>query len=759
MRLSLTVLMVLSVLTATAEPSGRELLGTPAPSFRLKDSQGFEVALDSLKEKKAVVVIFLGTECPMARLYGPKLGELATLYGSKGVAFLGIDSNQQDSLPEIAHFEKMYRLTFPLLKDVGNVVADQWGASRTPEAYVLDADRVVRYHGRIDDQFGVGHMRARTFQHDMRNALDQVLAGQPVSKPRTEATGCLIGRVKPIQEGSVTFAKQISRIFQKHCQECHRPNTVAPFSLLAHEDAVGWAEMIGEVVADGRMPPWHADPKHGRFSNESRLSDEEKALIAQWVKDGGPMGDPKDLPAPITFTDGWRIPKPDVVLTMPKAVSVPARGVMGYQHIVVDTGFKEDKWVKFAEARAGDAAVVHHIIVFVHPPSGRDTGHGGLGGRFLVATAPGARPLTMPDGMAKLIPAGSKLVFQMHYTPNGRATTDQSSVGLVFADPKSIKRQVYTEDPGQFAFRIPPHESNYKMVATHFFREPSIIVTLFPHMHVRGKSFRFDLTYPDGRQETLLDVPRYDFAWQNTYVLAEPLKVPAGSKLTCTAHYDNSADNLSNPNPDVSVTWGEQTWEEMMFGFFDMARDEEINSNRSSESRTQRFIAITKGGVKGLDTNLQSLAERAAQSPTDFERFGNQIQSLLPQVDRVCLAVLDNETMETVYAEQDDRVRTKWSMRGDRRSINGLSLPKYAAGKDLVRHQRLAGVKGFDLALMAKTFKSSAHAPMTYQGKPAVLSFWSLEESAFPDAATPLLRELTRAVESNAATQQASLSK
>lgn len=545
-------------------------IGKRIESFELKDFGGKTHSLDQLVDKQAVVVVFLGTECPLATLYAPRLTQLSERFAAQGVAFVGINSNQQDSLSEMAAYAKTHALNFPLLKDVGNVVADQFGAVRTPEVFLLDKSRVVRYWGRIDDQYVVGRQRTKATREDLSAALTEVLAGKEVIQSVTEAPGCRIGRVHQAQaDAPVTFSKHIAPLLNSRCVECHRPGEIGPFSLTNYDEVAGWAETIVEVVEENRMPPWHANPEHGEFRNDARLSDADKQLIRDWVAAGAPQGNPSDLPAPPKFVEGWRLPRLDMHMAMAnKPHEIPAEGTVDYKYYVVDPGFTEDKWIQGAEARAGNRSVVHHIIMFVHPPGG-NRGPGGIAQGFLTATAPGADPLVLPEGQAKLIPAGSKLVFQMHYTTNGSPQKDLSSVGLMFADPATVKKKVNTVSVDTNLILIPPRAPDYKLEAWHTFRKDTQVVSYFPHMHVRGKSFRYEVYYPDGTQEILLDVPKYDFNWQLTYELKQPKVLPKGTRMKCVAHYDNSAGNLANPNPDRIVHWGEQTWDEMLMGFME----------------------------------------------------------------------------------------------------------------------------------------------------------------------------------------------
>jgi len=513
-------------------------------------------------------VAFLGIDCPLVKHYVRPLTALATEYESRGVQFIGVNSNLQDSIPRIAQFARQNEIEFPLLKDADHRLAERFGATRTPEVFVLDRGRKVRYHGRVDDQFGVGFRRNDATRRDLAVALDELLAGRDVSVPSTEPAGCLIGRAPKVEpQGDVTYSRQVARIMAGHCVECHRPGEVGPFPLTSYDEVAGWAPMIGEVVSQGRMPPWFADPRYGRFANDCRLSDRDRALLLAWVENGAPEGDPAELPAPPKFTEGWRMPEPDVVFAMSEEpFTVAATGVLDYESFEIDPGFTEDKWVQAAEARPGNRAVVHHHVAYFVPP-GADRRISQVANQ-IAGYAPGTPPFEYPRGTALRIPAGSKIVFQMHYTPVGVEQQDRSYVGLKFADPQSVEREVKNEITGNMGIRIPPGASDHTLTSDRRFRRDTLLLNLAPHMHLRGKAFRFELVRADGSRDVLLDVPQYDFNWQLRYDLAEPLLVPKGSRLVCTGVFDNSADNPNNPDPTIEVRFGEQTWDEMMFGVY-----------------------------------------------------------------------------------------------------------------------------------------------------------------------------------------------
>lgn len=546
--------------SASANPSETPL------QFKLRSYEGREWTNADFSDKSLVVVAFLGTECPLVKLYGPKLQELSEEFG-KDVAFIGVNSNTQDSVTEMSAYAERHGVRFPMLKDVGNKLADRFKAERTPEVFLLDAKRNVRYHGRIDDQYGVGIIRDKAERNDLRTAIEELLAGKDVSVPETEVVGCHIGRVKVTEPtGELTYTKDIAPIFNRRCVECHRDGELAPFTLTSYDDIIGWEDTICEVIEDNRMPPWFANPEHGKFKNDCRLSEAEKETVFQWVDNGMPEGDPADLPEPPKFDQGWRIPKPDQVFYMrDKPFKVKAQGTIDYKHFYVDPGWTEDKYISAAEARPDNKSVVHHILVYVIPPGDRQ--RQGLGD-VLVGYAPGSTPVLLEEGVAMKVPAGSQLEFEMHYTPNGYEEEDRSYAGVKFIDKKDVKTLIQGRVAINSEIKIPPHEDNWIQNSEYAVRRPELLVSMTPHMHLRGKSFKYVAHYPDGQKEVLLDVPNYDFNWQLKYILEEPKLLPKGTVIKCTAAFDNSENNPVNPDPTKAVYWGKQSWEEMLIGFF-----------------------------------------------------------------------------------------------------------------------------------------------------------------------------------------------
>ncbi|MCM2372027.1 redoxin domain-containing protein [Aporhodopirellula aestuarii] len=571
--------------------------------FELKNSLGANITDADLEEGSCVVIAFLGTECPLAKLYAATLSDLHERYQSRGVSFLAVMSNRQDSLEEIAAFERRTELPFPVGKDLGNRFADALAAQRTPEVFLFDSQRGLRYRGRIDDQYGIGTILDRPRRNDLREAIDEVLAGKPVSVPQTDAVGCLIGRRKSLEKISsdsavqkegqaITYHEHIAPILSAHCVDCHREGEIGPFVLNDYDEVAGWADMIVETTREGRMPPWHAGPlSTATFRNERKLSDEELGLLERWADSGAEEGEapvkanvsnPAELAVIEDVRDEngriWELPRqPDYVFPITdKPVSIPASGEVKYRYFRVDPGFEEDVWVSAMQLRPGNRSVVHHILVFARQPGTRTGLHAQRG--FLDGYVPGYRVEPFAPGYAKRIPAGSELIFQVHYTPTGSPQEDLSEFAIVRATESEITHEVRTDSVLQTKLAIPPGESNYQVTA-YGSRLPkdAELLALMPHMHVRGKSFRYELQSArswwssNESASILLDVPHYDFNWQTSYVLAEPLKLPNGGRFIAHATYDNSEKNLSNPDPTQTVRWGDQTWEEMMIGYYHYA--------------------------------------------------------------------------------------------------------------------------------------------------------------------------------------------
>ncbi len=427
---------------------------------------------------------------------------------------------------------------------------------------------------------------------------------------KLSATGILVAGAAFAAPSTPTFYKDVLPVLQNRCQSCHRPGEAGPMSFLDYKGTRPYAKAIKSAVLQKKMPPWPADPHFGKFENDRHLSDGEIATLSAWADTGAKEGDLKEAPQPVAWVEGWTIGKPDMVIPMPHAIDVPATGTIEYQYLVIPTGLTQDAWVTAAEVRPGNRAVVHHIIAFLRPPGspwmadakpgvpfipGKETRSAGrrqsregsedLPSELLVGYAPGMPADKSPEGAAKLLKAGSDIVLQIHYTANGAATSDLTKIGLKFATEQPKYRQL-TMNATQNKFAIPPGDPAYEVKSQITFQDDAELVNLMPHMHLRGKDFIYKAVYPTGETSTLLSVPKYDFNWQLVYMFEKPVVMPKGTRIECTAHFDNSVNNPANPDATKEVKWGDQSWEEMMIGWFDVIIPAKNDPMKLYRSRT-----------------------------------------------------------------------------------------------------------------------------------------------------------------------------
>lgn len=623
----LTLLALLATLSpaAAADKAPPAKLNKKIDNVSLKDAEGTSVSLYDLEGRKAIVAVFLSFECPVSNSYAPALSELAKTYEPKGVAFVGIHSGSDADSAQLAKQAAEFKLPFAVYADPRFIAADAVKATMSPEAFVLDHKFVLRYRGRIDNSYAARLKKnQQTTSHDLKKALDEVLAGKPVSEPATEAIGCPIQRSEPAKKtGDVTYYRDVLPILQNHCQQCHRPGEVGPFSLMTYKQAVNWAADIKDYTQLRKMPPWK--PVEGAsFHNERRLSDKELATLAAWVDGGTPAGNTSDAPKPREFVDGWQLGKPDLVLTVPEDMVVGPSGRDLFRVFVLPTNLTEDKYVVGYEVRPGNKRVVHHTLNFIDrtgaarklekdererkkKPDEQDHGpgysvamgvgfipQGGMGG-----WAPGQMARWLPPGTGYYLPKGADLAVQTHYHRNGRTEKDRLSVGIYFA--KQPVKQVFQGMviPGRFLF-IPAGEKDFQVKGSIEVQQDCTLHSIMPHMHMLGRGIKVTMTPPDRAARTLLAINDWDYNWQETYFLKEPIHIKAGTKLTVEAHYDNSDKNPSNPfNPPRPVRFGEQTDNEMCFVFLGAVSDQpgRIKFKRLDGGFAGRRL-LERGGAK-----------------------------------------------------------------------------------------------------------------------------------------------------------------
>lgn len=540
------------------------------PDLSFNTVDGRSGRLSDYRKSNALVIAFTGVGCPLTKKFAPELAAIEGSLAKQGVSFIYVNATESDDPQEQLAMARSQGFDGPVIHDVKGDFGRALGAMTTTDVFVLDKARTLVYRGAVSDQYGIGFNRDSANVSYLKDAVRAVLRNGRPKIQATWAPGCALDfeESEPMV-AKITYHNRISRIVQANCLECHRRGGVAPFSLGSYKDVVGNSAMIRSVVGDGLMPPWFAAPIEGEphaWANDRSLSTADKRDLIAWLKSDKPGGDPADAPLLRGFPSEWNIGEPDFIVSLPRKVRIKATGQMPYVNLMVKTDFKEDRWVTATEIRPTFAEVVHHVLVFVLKPgeTRKDLNREDRG--FLAAYVPGNTYRIWGDGMAKHLPAGATLHFQVHYTPNGQSVQDQTALGLNFAKerPKNVVRIASLSN---HKLSIPPRDPNYSARQRLYVPNDVEVMSFLPHMHLRGKAFRYDVIDPDGERSTLLDVPEYDFNWQLQYRYTKPRLIKGGSTLEAIAWYDNSPDNPANPNPNQTVKWGDQTDEEMLVGY------------------------------------------------------------------------------------------------------------------------------------------------------------------------------------------------
>ncbi len=516
---------------------------------------------------RAVVIFFTGNGCPIARQSIWKLRTLQHRYLDRGVTVWMINANPQDDRASIAEEAAAFRSDpLPVLKDDTQGVVRLLDVKRTGEIIAISTtDWRIFYRGAIDDQLTEGATKPYPTQKYIEAALEEFLAGKPVTKPKTVARGCLIHFDTGTEKGdaTVSYAKKVAPILVSKCVICHRAGDIGSWVMSDYKKVKGMSAMMREVILARRMPPWGADPHFGKFVDDRSMSVAEARTLLRWIEQGSPRGDGEDpLPAAAKPAEEWPLGKPDYVLRLPRTEQIPATGLLDLRHQIIDAPFTNEVWIGALDVKPGNRKVVHHVTVRTIYPGQTFADPVGIAG-----WNPGYEPRRYPEGTGKLLKKGVKFHVDLHYTTIGTPQTDQTEIGLyVLRAPPKVpleSRAVWDAE-----ISIPPGEPNLRVHALGGFDRDALLYDFRPHMHYRGSWFKFELLYPDGKRETLLSVPNYDFNWQFTYTLAEPKRVPAGVWLICTGGFDNSSRNPANPDPAKRLRWGEQSWDEMFIGHF-----------------------------------------------------------------------------------------------------------------------------------------------------------------------------------------------
>jgi mono/diheme cytochrome c family protein/peroxiredoxin len=553
--------------------------GERVADVTVTDVNGKKTSLVGLAGSTGAVIVIRDAECPVTQRYSPRLAELEKEFGPKGYTFTYVDVTPHSRAEAKADAAK-YQLTGRTILDSDRKLVNALRAASAAESFVIDARGTLRYRGAIDDQYGIDfHKDAPTVNY-LRESLGRVSSGRELVRRQTDAPGCVLPTDQTVTgaERPVTYNNRISRLVAENCQSCHRAEGNAPMPLDTYKQVADRRATIEYMTKSGRMPPWFAHKNVGEWSNDRSLSERDLKDLLAWAHNGAPEGSAKDAPSPRKYVKGWNIGTPDAIVAASDTFKVPAQGVVEYKYSYTKTNFDEDKWVTAMEIRPEAAKAVHHVIVFIEEPGrepdarkrkpGEPAPQGGLAG-FFAATAPGTPAMLYPEGTAKKLPKGAWLKFQIHYTPNGTEYLDNTKIGFLFAD-KPVTQEVQTRAAANTRFEIKPYEKDQTFFAEVTLRNGGTMLNLFPHAHTRGQAFKYDLIDPTGKDTTtILDVPHYNFNWQTYYAFKKPLDIPAGSKIRVTAKYDNTKDNPFNPDPSKTVRFGEQTFEEMMIGYFD----------------------------------------------------------------------------------------------------------------------------------------------------------------------------------------------
>lgn len=544
------------------------------PALKLTTREGKSVDLATMRGKPLVLVTTSAT-CPVCRKYGPALASFSKSVKNANVVFVNPMANE--SRAEIDQMVKNAGLTSPYLLDPSQKLARALGTRTTTEVFVFDSKLTLQYRGAFDDQYHVTGTKPKPTQNYVIDALAAVAKGNTVKVAMTDAPGCVLDLSPEPVEEKIVYTRDIAKIVNEKCITCHRDGGGGPFALNTYESLKGRSGMMKHVLSNKLMPPWFADDKpskDSKWKEEKALTPEQLATFTKWFETGMATGDKKDLPTPPKFDTNWHIGPPDIKIQIPAPIKVAADGVMPYQYRTVTAEVPVDRYIQSMEIRPTDPTVVHHVLVFLDTPerakmtnAQREFQELTDAKSFFAGYVPGQTYVVYPPGFAKHLPKGSKFRFQIHYTPNGKATTDQVTLGLKYAT-EPVKNEVRTNAMLRFNFAIPPGAERHEVVAENRIGVDGYLMAFMPHMHVRGTAARYELQ-ENGEFKRLLNIPRYDFNWQLRYELKQPIPITAKDRMRFTAWYDNSTKNVANPDPTATVRWGDQTFEEMMLGYFE----------------------------------------------------------------------------------------------------------------------------------------------------------------------------------------------
>jgi peroxiredoxin len=546
--------------------------GEAITDFSLIDHEGRFFQLSRHADQNAVVLVTLSENKRDLSRFAKDLGSLAEQFSENGIKFFFMDSSGAHDKALLSDLASDTKIPFPILIDDTQLIAEALGVTRGLETVILSPkSKELVFRGALNDRFSLGSKARKASVHYAGSALSRILEGSEPLSDSVESKGELISfNDKALRVAALSYENDIAPILEQRCISCHVEGGIAPFAMSNHQMIKGWSPMIREVLMTKRMPPGQIDKEYSNeFHSVNQISVEETQKLVHWIEDGARYSGARDPLAELNITrKKWAYGEPDMIVKIPPQ-QIPATGVQDYRNLVVPLDLEEDVWVKAVEFVAGDTTVLHHIIAWASAPQGRGGGAFGLlnQGIGLGAYAPGNSINTYPEGSGFPLKVGSGLRLQMHYTTSGKEATDASEIGIYLWDEEPEKR-VLGGSAADLDISIAPFEANHEMVASKKFRKDAYLTMVGPHMHYRGTDANFKLVYPDGDTEEILNVPNYQFNWQKTYDFKEPKFIPAGTEMVFRATFDNSEMNPSNPDPSDEISWGEQSWQEMFFGFF-----------------------------------------------------------------------------------------------------------------------------------------------------------------------------------------------
>ena len=643
----------LSAATPVAASEGAvTAVPTIIDNFMLSDTDYMGHELYRMSDAKAVVIVTVGNGCPIVRNLAPRLKELQARYGSQGVQFLLLNSNLQDGRDAIAKEKEEFGIDMPILMDSHQLVGEQLGVTRTAEFFVIDPKTwKVAYRGPLDDRLNYGTQKAVADHAWASDAIDAVLAGRPAMAANRQSPGCLIDFPQRGKVAKISYSKDVAPILEKKCVACHVEGGIGPFAMTNYQMVKGFSPMIREVLRTDRMPPWNVDPHVGKWSDDKSLTSAEIKTVVHWIEQGAERGSgPDPLAAERRVAKQWPLGKPDLILDIP-SYTIPASGVVDYQRPIMVNPLTEGRWVKASTFVVSQRQAVHHYLTGYLKEVPKDgKGNESRWGASFGGYAVGAESTLWPKNVGTYLPPGGAIGAQVHYTPFGKEVTDKSQLGLYFykngEKPELMMRSSVIIDP---SILIPAGEARHKETAYIDVPKDMLLYSAFPHAHYRGYASDLWLVTPDGAKKRILAMPRYDFNWQREYSFAEPMKIPAGSRLIANYWYDNSKQNPANPDATKTIVWGDQSWEEM---FYTAIRYRWADETAAKQTNYDDLMDKTR--MMGMfDDNLDSKIQKAELKG----EMGSNIAKYFPMVDKDKDGGLDMAELTAMQAGMGSRRR------------------------------------------------------------------------------------------------------